>query len=64
VNNMLNSTLVHGLPAITIVVPMGCQAPNERRPERCRDVMSGHELEVTVTLVLDGTSYPGCGRRP
>jgi putative lipoprotein len=28
----------------------------------CRDVMSGHALPLTVTLVVDGRTYEGCGR--
>jgi membrane-bound inhibitor of C-type lysozyme/uncharacterized membrane protein len=28
----------------------------------CYDTMSGEEFETTVTVVLDGTEYRGCGR--
>lgn len=32
----------------------------ERAP--CRDSMSGERFNATVSLKLDGTTYPGCGR--
>ena len=30
--------------------------------QTCRDTMSGEEFETTVTVVLDGNKYRGCGR--
>jgi putative lipoprotein len=32
------------------------------RQEVCHDSMSGEEMTHTVTVVLDGTEYRGCGR--
>lgn len=32
------------------------------RHEVCHDAMSGEEMTHTVTVMLDGTEYRGCGR--
>jgi putative lipoprotein len=29
---------------------------------RCRDTMSGEAFEATVTVILDGKKYQGCGK--
>lgn len=34
------------------------------RDEPCADTMSGERFSATVTVVLNGTTYHGCGRAP